>query len=82
MKVTRDGNINNAMGVGNEEVEKKDTYGAANTKSNEQLDMEETNENKYTHTFAWVKWHFYMCLASIYLGMLITNWTSASVGTS
>ena len=30
----------------------------------------------------WVKWHFYMCLASMYVGMLITNWTSASLTTS
>lgn len=28
-----------------------------------------------------MKWHFYMCLASLYVGMLITNWTSASLTT-
>lgn len=28
-----------------------------------------------------MKWHFYMCLASIYIAMLITNWTSANITT-
>lgn len=37
------------------------------------------NEERYFHSWAWVKWHFYMCLASIYIGMLITNWTSANI---
>ena len=37
--------------------------------------------SKYTETWAWVKWHFYMCIASIYIGMLVTNWTSASLTT-
>lgn len=35
----------------------------------------------YTETYDWVKWHFYMCLASLYIGMLVTNWTSASLTT-
>ena len=41
--------------------------------------MAAENEHKYTETFDWVKWHFYMCLASIYIAMLITNWGSANV---
>ena len=29
----------------------------------------------------WVKWHIYMCIACFYLGMLMTNWNSASLHT-
>jgi carbon starvation protein CstA len=32
--------------------------------------------------WTWVKWHFYMCLSSIYVGMLITNWGSANLTTN
>ena len=37
---------------------------------------------KYTESCDWVKWHVYMCIASIYIAMLITNWNSASPTTS
>jgi serine incorporator 1/3 len=36
---------------------------------------------RYSQSWDWPKWHFYMCLASLYVGMLITNWTSASITT-
>ena len=38
--------------------------------------------SKYTETCDWTKWHFYMCIASIYLAMLITNWNSYSPTTT
>ena len=41
----------------------------------------DANLAKYTSSYNWVKWHFYMCLASLYVGMLITNWTSESLTT-
>lgn len=41
--------------------------------------VDENNEEKYTSSWGWVKWHFYMCLAVIYVGMLITNWNSADI---
>ena len=85
VKVTRDGNINNAMGVGDTEMEenKNSKYkGQEQMGSNEQLEREVDNEQKYTETFGWVKWHLYMCLASIYISMLITNWGSANVGSN
>jgi serine incorporator 1/3 len=46
----------------------------------ELLEGEEANLSLYGG-WEWPKWHFYMCLASIYVGMLVTNWTSASITT-
>jgi hypothetical protein len=41
--------------------------------------MEEKEDEGSYEGWGWVKWHFYMCLAAIYVGMLITNWNSASI---
>lgn len=78
VKVTRDGNLNETIGVGNSHLPSDQKYGQTQQKSGE-LTEEEQNEEKYTQTWDWVKWHLYMCLASVYIAMLITNWTSADV---
>lgn len=83
VKVTRDGNINQAIGVAStepassEDVDKK--YEAPKEKDDEET--ERNNEAKYTESWQWAKWHFYMCIASIYVSMLITNWISVDLTT-
>lgn len=47
----------------------------------ELLDIEEKNLTAYSQSWGWPQWHFNMCFASIYVGMLITNWTSSSITT-
>jgi hypothetical protein len=82
IKFSEGGNLNQAMGVApttdaNEEHKdqpvKQNSAGRLEDPESDAVVLE-----KYTESCDWVKWHFYMCIASIYIAMLITNWTSAS----
>ena len=75
--VSGEGDITEALGVARSSREGDQEQLVNNAHKNE----EEENEEKYTNSWLWVKWHFYMCLAAVYVGMLITNWNSASIYT-
>lgn len=40
-----------------------------------QADVIAADELSY-HGWGWVKWHIYMCIGSMYIAMMITNWGS------
>lgn len=77
VKVTQNGNVNQAIGMAPTETQMEEKKEEEPVKKEE--DDEDENLRKYTEDYVWIKWHFYMCLASIYIGMLITNWNSASI---
>lgn len=67
--------LNEALGVTTDRNDPQEAQAAGKTE-------ESVNEEKYTESFDWVKWHFYMCLASVYVSMLITNWASAGANST
>ena len=41
-----------------------------------QKNIEAADERTYSDTNIWVKWHFFMSLATLYLCMILSNWES------
>ena len=41
----------------------------------ENIPVQEDSLKEYTDHWGWIRWHFYMCLGIMYLGMVFTNWT-------
>lgn len=88
VKFTENGDLNQAMGVAPTQPTQQEEGRPGNEgkyeqkqESAEKLEDPESDAGamiQYTESCAWVKWHFYMCIASVYIGMLVTNWTSAS----
>lgn len=71
VKIDQNTDLAKAVASGEKEEEESD-------RGNAHLMEEKEDEGSY-EGWGWVKWHFYMCLAAIYVGMLITNWNSASI---
>jgi len=90
VKYSENGNLNQAMGVApttptelqHDGDNRQNIPKQASAEQLEDSEQDDVAAAKYVTGCDWVKWHFYMCIASVYLGMLLTNWTSASPTTS